>query len=125
MHPEASALLEAMADDIIRDADSDLLVDQLSSVLNAIHTSDTAAFRQRALAAIDAGPTQVIRAAAHNLRVFSNATEEDIAVIRAYGQHPDPAIKLGAIFAITFMGQFTDLLPSLKSGGVEYPHGRK
>jgi hypothetical protein len=71
-------------------------------------------FRQRALAAIEAGASEVIHAAANNLRVFSGATEEDIAVIQAYAGYADPVAKLGAIFAITYMGKFTDLLPALK-----------
>ncbi len=103
-----------MADDIIRDEEIKQLSGQLASVLNAIHTSRPEIFRQRALAAIDAGASEVIRAAANNLRVFSGATEEDIAVIQAYAGYADPVAKLGAIFAITYMGKFTDLLPALK-----------
>lgn len=106
--------LEVMADDIIRDEDIKQLSGQLASVLNAIHTSRPEIFRQRALAAIDAGASEVIHAAANNLRVFSGATEEDIAVIQAYAGYTDPVAKLGAIFAITYMGKFTDLLPALK-----------
>jgi hypothetical protein len=107
--------LHAMAEGIVHDDKLDILTGQLSSVLNAIHTSDAAAFRQRALAAIDAGATQVIHAAANNLRVFTVAEEADIALVRTYGQYPDTVAKLGAIYAITYMGRFTDLLPSLKS----------
>lgn len=107
--------LEAMADDIIRDDQANLLAGQLSAILNAIHTSDAAAFRKRAFAAIEAGATEVIHAAANNLRVFSGATEDDIAVIQTYAGYPDPVAKVGAIFAITYMGKFTDLLPSLKA----------
>jgi hypothetical protein len=36
-------------------------------------------------------------------------------VIQAYGGYPDPVAKRGAIFAITYIGKFTDLLPSLKA----------
>jgi hypothetical protein len=106
--------LEVMADDIIRDEEIKRLSRQLASVLNAIHMSRPEIFRQRALAAIDAGASEVIHAAANNLRVFSGATEEDIAVIQAYAGYADPVAKLGAIFAITYMGKFTDLLPALK-----------
>ena len=107
--------LQAMADDILREDDVVLLSGQLSSVLNAIHTSDAAEFRQRALAAIDAGATELIRAVANNLRVYSNATEDDIAVIQRYAGYPDPVAKVGAIYAITYMGKFTDLLPAMKA----------
>jgi hypothetical protein len=110
--------LEALADDIIRDDQINFLTGQLSAVLNAIHASDAAAFRQRALAAIDEAATEVIHAAAKNLRVFSGATEEDIAVIQVYAQYPDPVAKLGAIFAIAYMGEFADLLPSLKAAAL-------
>ncbi len=106
--------LEVMADDIIRDEELTQLSGQLASVLNAIHISRPEVFRRRALAAIDAGASEVIHAAANNLRVFSGATEEDIAVIQAYAGYPDPVAKLGAVFAITYMGKFTDLLPALK-----------
>jgi hypothetical protein len=107
--------LHAMAEGIVHDEKLDILTGQLSSVLNAIHASDAAAFRQRALAAIDARPTQVIHAAANNLRVFTAAEEADIALIRTYGQYTNTVAKLGAIHAITYMGRFTELLPSLKS----------
>jgi hypothetical protein len=50
----------------------------------------------------------------NNLRVFEGATEEDIAVIQAYAGYPDPVAKRGAIFAITYMGKFTELRQSLK-----------
>jgi hypothetical protein len=106
--------LAVMADDIIRDEEIKQLSSQLASVLNAIHMSQPEVFRQRALAAIEAGASEVIHAAANNLRVFSGATEEDIAVIQAYAGYADPVAKLGAIFAITYMGKFTDLLPALK-----------
>lgn len=106
--------LEVLADDIIRDEEIRQLSGQLASVLNAIHTSRPEVFRRRALAAIDAGAREVIHAAANNLRVFSGATEEDIATIQAYAGYADPVAKLGAIFAITYMGKFTDLLPALK-----------
>jgi hypothetical protein len=48
------------------------------------------------------------------LRVFEGATEEDIAVIQAYAGYPDPVAKRGAIFAITYMGKFTELRQNLK-----------
>jgi hypothetical protein len=107
--------LDAMANQIIDDPAFDILIGQLSSVLAAIHGNDPGAFRARALSAIKTGAVQVIRAAANNLRVFTGATEEDVAVIQAYGGYPDPVAKRGAIFAITYMGNFTDLLPSLKA----------
>ncbi len=106
--------LEAMADHIICDEEIKRLPGQLASVLNAIHTSRPEIFRQRALAAIDAGASEIIHAAASNLRVFSGATEEDIALIQVYAGYADPVAKLGAIFAITYMGKFTHLLPALK-----------
>lgn len=107
--------LEAMADSIIQDEQPEILQSQLSSVFNAIRVGDNAAFRQRAFAAINDGAIEVIRAAANNLRVMGNATEEDIALIQNYGEYPDPSVKLGAIYAITYMGRFTELLPSLKT----------
>ena len=106
--------LEVMADDIIRDEEIKALSGQLASVFNAIHMSQPEVFRQRALAAIEAGASEIIHAAANNLRVFSGATEEDIAVIQTYAGYADPVAKLGAIFAITYMGKFADLLPALK-----------
>jgi|HubBroStandDraft_3_1064219.scaffolds.fasta_scaffold33802_1 hypothetical protein len=90
------------------------MVGHLSSVLNSIHVGDPAAFRQRALTALQSGAVQVIYASANNLRVFEGATEEDIAVIQAYAGYPYPVAKRGAIFAITYMGKFTDLRRNLK-----------
>ena len=71
-------------------------------------------FSERALLALESGGIHVIRAAANNLRVFEGATEEDIAVIQAYGGYPDPVAKRGAIFAIAYMGKFVDLRQNLK-----------
>jgi hypothetical protein len=67
-----------LANQIIDDPAFNILIGQLSSVLAAIHDSDPGAFRARALAAIEAGAVQVIRAAANNPRVFTGATEEDV-----------------------------------------------
>lgn len=66
------------------------------------------------MSALKSGALHVIRAAAGTLRVFEGATEEDIAVIQAYGGYPDPVAKRGAIFAITYMGKFTELRQNLK-----------
>lgn len=90
------------------------MVGHLSSVLSSIHVADPAAFRQRALTALQSGAVYIIHASATNLRVFEGATEEDIAVIQAYAGFPDPVAKRGAIFAITYMGKFTELRQSLK-----------
>lgn len=112
---ERPDFLNAMADQIITDESFEILVSHLASVFNAIRSRNPAAFRERATAAIQSGAIQVIHAAANNLRVFADATEADIAVIQAYGAYPDPVAKLGAIYAITYMGKFTDLLPALKA----------
>jgi hypothetical protein len=106
--------LAEMADQLIFHPKTDEMIDHLSSVLSSIHSADPAAFRQRALSALESGGAHVIRAAANNLRVFEGATEEDIAVIQAYGGYPDPVAKRGAIFAITYMGKFIELRQSLK-----------
>jgi hypothetical protein len=90
------------------------MVGHLSAVLNSIHVAEPATFRQRALTALQSGAIHVIHASANNLRVFEGATEEDIAVIQAYGGYPDPVAKRGAIFAITYMGKFTELRQNLK-----------
>jgi len=85
------------------------LINHLSSVLSSIHFADPSAFRRRALFALQSGAVHVVRAMASNLRVFEGATEQDIAVIQAYGGYPDPVVKRGAIFAITYMGKFVEL----------------
>lgn len=106
--------LREMAGQLIDHPQIGEMVGHLSSVLNSIHVADPAAFRQRALTALQSGAVQVIYASANNLRVFEGATEEDIAVIQAYAGYPDPVAKRGAIFAITYMGKFTDLRRNLK-----------
>lgn len=106
--------LAEMADQMIAHPKVDEMIGHLSSVLNSIHGADPAAFRQRASSALESGAVHVIRAAANNLRVFEGATEEDIAVIQAYGGYHDPVAKRGAIFAITYMGKFIELRQSLK-----------
>jgi hypothetical protein len=106
--------LAQMAEQLIAHPRVDDMVGQLSSVFASIHDADPAAFRHRALSALKSGAVHVIHAAAHNLRVFSGATEEDIAVIQAYAGYPDPIVKRGAIFAITYMGKFTELRQNLK-----------
>jgi hypothetical protein len=106
--------LAEMANQLIVHPQIDEMLGQLSSVMNSVHTADTAAFRQRALSALQSGAVHVIHAVANNLRVFEGATEEDIAVIQAYGGYPDPVAKRGAIFAITYMGKFTELRQNLK-----------
>lgn len=106
--------LAEMAEQLIAHPQIGEMVGHLSSVLNSIHVTDPAAFRQRALTALQSGAVQVIHASANNLRVFEGATEEDIAVIQAYAGYPDPVAKRGAIFAITYMGKFADLRRNLK-----------
>jgi hypothetical protein len=106
--------LTEMAEQLISHPHIDDMVGHLSSVLNSIHVADPAAFRQRALTALQCGAVHVIHASANNLRVFEGATEEDIAVIQAYAGYPDPVAKRGAIFAITYMGKFTELRQNLK-----------
>ena len=111
---ERPDFLNEMADQLIAHPQIDEMVGHLTSVLNSIHAADPAAFRQRALSALQSGAVYVIHASANNLRVFAGATEEDIAVIQAYGGYPDPVAKRGAIFAITYMGKFTELRQNLK-----------
>jgi hypothetical protein len=106
--------LAEMAEQLIVHPRIDEMVSHLSSVLSSIHVADPAAFRQRALTALQSGAIHVIHASANNLRVFEGATEEDIAVIQAYAGYPDPVAKRGAIFAITYMGKFTELRQNLK-----------
>jgi hypothetical protein len=106
--------LAEMADQLIAHPQARELISHLSSVLSSIHSADPAAFRQRALSALESGAIHVIRAAASNLRVFEGATDHDIAVIQAYGGYPDPVAKRGAIFAITYMGKFIELRENLK-----------
>lgn len=106
--------LTEMAEQLIAHPRIDEMVSHLSSVMHSIHTADPAAFRQRALTALQSGAVHVIHASASTLRVFEGATEEDIAVIQAYAGYPDPVAKRGAIFAITYMGKFTELRQNLK-----------
>lgn len=110
--------LAEMADQLIAHPRIDEMISQLSSVLGAIHGADPAAFRKRALSALESGAIQVIHASANNLRVFEGATEQDIAVIQAYGEYPDPVAKRGAIFAIAYMGKFTELRLDLKNAAL-------
>lgn len=98
--------LEELTDRLSENAPAGEMIGQLSSVLAALHVSCPAAFRERALAALAAGATQVIHAAANSLRVFEGATEQDVSVINAYAGYPDPVAKRGAIFAIAYMGKF-------------------
>jgi len=111
---ERPDFLAEMAEQLIAHPRVGEMVGHLSSVLNSIHVADPAAFRQRAMRALQSGATNVIHASASSLRVFEGATEEDIAVIQAYAGYPDPVAKRGAIFAITYMGKFTELRQNLK-----------
>lgn len=106
--------LAEMVEQLIAHPSSGELINHLASVLASVHSAAPAAFRQRALSALESGAIHVIRAAANNLRVFEGATEHDIAVIQAYGGYPDPVAKRGAIFAITYMGKFVELRENLK-----------
>jgi len=106
--------LAEMADQLIVHPQVDEMIGHLASVLSSIHRADSAAFRQRALSALESGAVHLIRAASNSLRVFEGATEYDIAVIQAYGGYPDPVAKRGAIFAIAYMGKFVDLRQNLK-----------
>jgi hypothetical protein len=106
--------LTEMAEQLIAHPRIGEMVSHLSSVLSSIHVADPAAFRQRALTALRSGAIHVIHASANNLRVFEGAAEDDIAVIQAYAGYPDPVAKRGAIFAITYMGKFTELRQNLK-----------
>jgi hypothetical protein len=110
--------LSEVADQLITHPQVDEMISQLSSVMGSIHASDPAAFRSRALSALEAGAVHVIHASANNLRVFADATEQDIAVIQAYGGYPDPVAKRGAIHAIAYMGKFTELRQSLKEAAL-------
>jgi hypothetical protein len=106
--------LAEMADQLIAHPKIGEMVGHLSSVLGSIHVADPAAFRRRALTALRSGAVHVIHASANNLRVFDGAAEDDIAVIQAYAVYPDPVAKRGAIFAVTYMGKFTELRQNLK-----------
>jgi len=106
--------LTEMAEQLISHPQIGEMVGHLSSVLNSIHVGDPAAFRQRALTALQSGAVHVIHPSANNLRMVEGATEEDIAVIQAYAGYPDPVAKRGAIFAITYMGKFIELRQNLK-----------
>ncbi len=110
--------LEEVTDQLTPAVSSGQLVGQLSSVLAALHVSSPSAFRDRALASLSAGAEQAIHAAANNLRVFEHATERDVSLIQAYAGYPDPVAKRGAIFAIAYMGKFTELRQSLKAAAV-------
>ena len=110
--------LSEMADHLTAPSIDHSMGGQLSSVLAALHVSLPSAFRGRAFAALEAGATQVIHAAANNLRVFEGATSQDVAVIQAYAGYPDPVAKRGAIFAIAYMGKFVDLRQSLKEAAL-------
>jgi len=110
--------LAEMADQLIAHPKVDEMINQLSSVMATIHSTDPAAFRLRALSALEAGAVQVIHASANNLRVFEGAKEQDVAVIQAYGGYPDPVAKRGAIHAIAYMGKFTELRQSLKEAAL-------
>ena len=111
---DRSDFLAEMAEQLIAHPRIGEMVSHLSSVLSSIHVADPAAFRQRALTALQSRAVHVIHASANNLRVFEGATEEDIAVIQAYARYSDPVAKRGAIFAITYMGKFTALRQNLK-----------
>jgi hypothetical protein len=111
---DRSDFLAEMAEQLIANPQIGEMLGHLSSVLNSIHVADPAAFRHRALTALQSGAVHVIHASASNLRVFEGATEEDVAVIQAYAGYPDPVAKRGAIFAITYMGKFTELRQNLK-----------
>lgn len=106
--------LDQMAEQLVSHPHVADMVGHLSSVFASIHEADPVSFRNRALSALKSGAVHVIHAASRNLRVFKSATEEDIAVIQAYAGYPDPVVKCGAIFAITYMGKFTELRQNLK-----------
>jgi hypothetical protein len=111
---ERPDFLAEMADQLIAHVHIDEMGGHLSSVLSAIHVANPAAFRQRALSALQSGAVHVIHAAASCLRVFAGATEQDITVIQAYAGYPDPVAKRGASFAIAYMGKFAELTQNLK-----------
>jgi hypothetical protein len=106
--------LAEMADQLIIHPHVDEMVSHLYSVFSAIHVADPPAFRERAFAALHSGAIHIIHAAANSLRVFQEATQEDVAVIQAYAGYPDPIAKRGAISAITYMGKFVELRQNLK-----------
>ena len=110
--------LSEMADQLIAHPRIDDMINHLSAVLAAIHNTNPAAFRLRALSALEVGAVHVIHASANNLRLFGDATEQDVAVIQAYGGYADPVAKRGAIQAIAYMGKFTELRQSLKEAAL-------
>jgi hypothetical protein len=107
--------LAEMADQLIGRPYVSEMVGHLSSVFNSIHVGDPSAFRERALTALHNGAGHVIHAAAGNLRVFEGASDKDIAVIQAYAAYPDRIAQRGALFAITYMGKFTELRQQMKA----------
>jgi hypothetical protein len=109
------AFLCEIADQMEAHPQKDSLSAHLSSVFHALHTVDPAEFRRRARLAIQSGPRSTIVAVANNLRVWEGATAEDIDLIQLYGEHPDPIVRGEALFAIAYMGKFTDLRPHMKA----------
>jgi hypothetical protein len=110
--------LAGMADQLTAHPHVDEMVSHLYSVFSAIHVADPPAFRERAFAALHSGAVHVIHAAASSLRVFQEATLDDVAVIQAYADYPDPVAKRGAIFAIAYMGKFAQLRQNLKEAAL-------
>jgi Domain of unknown function (DUF4062) len=110
--------LSEMYEQLLVHADIAELQSELNSVLSAIRRADPATFRQRALAALENGELPRIHAAASNLRVFENANKEDAVVIEAYARYPDSNAKQGALYAIAYMGKFTELHETLKSAAL-------
>jgi hypothetical protein len=89
------------------------LVNHLSGVLCSMRGGHPALFRQKAWEFFNSGSSPLIYAAAVCLRVFEDAIDEDVALIKAYGSLPDPVAKQGALGAIAYMGKFVGLRPQL------------
>jgi hypothetical protein len=106
-------LLE-MADQLEANHRRDRLIGCLSAVFHALRSADAEEFRRRARIAIENEIRSTMYAIASNLRVWEGAIPQDVAVIRAFGEYPDPATKRDALFAIAYMGKFVALHRELK-----------
>jgi hypothetical protein len=103
-----------LADQFMSHADKDKFGNRLLQTLQILHSCDASLYQERARLILELQSQSLIRAPAYALRVTgTTATEEDIALIKAYGAVSDTGAKAGALHAIAYMGRYEELRPHL------------
>jgi hypothetical protein len=117
LYSRDGALLSALVDCISTDVDSQMLTQELGTVLSALHVCRPEEFRARTWTILSGGVEHQVIAAGSALRVHADeVTADDISLIELYLAFPDSRVKRHCLHAIAYMGKKPEVQPALLRG---------